>query len=492
MSELNGVMMQYFHWYVPADGTLWDEAAARAPELARAGITAVWLPPAYKGTGGGYDVGYGVYDMYDLGEFDQKGSRRTKYGTRAQYLAALRALRDAGLQVYADAVLNHRMGGDSAEVVKATPFAQDDRIHPRGDLREILAYTHFHFPGRRGEHSRFEWHARHFDAVDYDARQAGEQNTVYLLEGKTFDNEVALERGNFAFLMGCDLDFQSEEVRREVTEWGKWYLDTTGVDGFRLDAVKHIAAWFFPEWLDAMERHVGRDLFVVGEYWTPELDALRWYVDRLGGRMSVFAVPLHYQFHYASREGAAYDMRRLQDGSFMKDRAALCVTFVDNHDSQPLQALESTVEAWFKPLAYAMILLRREGYPCVFYPDYYGATYEDTGRDGQRHRVVMPSHRFLIDLLLRARTAYAHGPQYDYFDHWNCVGWTRLGDLAHPKAMAVLMSDGPEGVKWMEIGKPNARFKDLTEHILEPVVANEHGWGEFRCASGSVSVWVQE
>lgn len=487
MGEINGVMMQYFHWYSPADGTLWTEAASRARELAQAGITGVWLPPAYKGTGGGYDVGYGVYDMYDLGEFDQKGSVRTKYGTRREYLAAVEALQLAGIQVYADAVLNHRMGGDAAEVVRATPFSQDDRLHPRGELREIEAYTHFRFSGRKAKHSSFEWHARHFDAVDYDARIPGEHNTVYLLEGKTFDDQVALENGNFAFLMGCDLDFQSEEVRREVTAWGKWYLDTTRVDGFRLDAVKHIAAWFFPEWLDAMEKHAGKDLFVVGEYWTPDLPALLWYLDRLGGRLSVFAVPLHYRFHYASRAGADYDMRRLLEGSLMKDRAAETVTFVDNHDSEPLQALESTVEPWFKPLAYALILLRREGYPCIFYPDYYGAEYEDRGC-----RVVMPSHRFLIDKFLEARRQYAHGPQYDYFDHWNRVGWTRLGDEAHPKAMAVLMSDGPEGPKWMEVGRPNARFSDLTEHVKEPVTTNEHGWGEFRCNGGSVSVWVQE
>ena len=284
MGELNGVMMQYFHWYVPADGTLWQEAAARARALAEAGITGVWLPPAYKGVGGGYDVGYGVYDMYDLGEFDQKGSVKTKYGTREEYSRAVEALQAAGLQVYADTVLNHRMGGDSPEIVRATPFPQDDRTRPRDEARDIEAYTHFHFSGRRRKHSRFEWRARHFDAVDYDARSPGEQDTVYLLEGKTFDNEVALEHGNFAFLMGCDLDFQSEEVRREVTDWGKWYLDTTGVDGFRLDAVKHIAAWFFPEWLDTMEEHAGKDLFVVGEYWERAIEGEKrdWVLQQAG------------------------------------------------------------------------------------------------------------------------------------------------------------------------------------------------------------------
>jgi alpha-amylase len=58
--------------------------------------------------------------------------------------------------------------------------------------------------------------------------------------------------------------------------------------------------------------------------------------------------------------------------------------------------------------------------------------------------------------------------------------------------MAVLMSDGQEGSKWMEVGRANARFRDLTEHVQEPVVTNDAGWGEFRCHGGSVSVWVQE
>jgi alpha-amylase len=492
MAFANGVMMQYFHWYTAGDGSHWDEAASRAGELAAAGISAVWLPPAYKGMSGGYDVGYGVYDMYDLGEFDQKGSVRTKYGTREQYLRAVGALQRAGLQVYGDVAVNQRMGGDQVEIARATPYSQDDRLRPVGPPEDMRSYTHFTFSGRRGKHSIFEWHWRHFDAVDYNALRPEEKGIVYLFEGKTFDDQVALENGNYAFLMGCDLDFQSEEVRDEVTAWGKWYLDTTGADGFRLDAVKHIAAWFFPEWLDTMEKYAKKDLFVVGEYWAADVGALAWYLDRLGGRVCVFDVPLHYAFHYASEGGGNYDMRNLLDTSLAKQRPTQVVTFVDNHDSQPLQALESPVAPWFKPLAYALILLRREGYPCLFYADYYGAAYEDQGRDGQRHPVTLPSHRFLIDIFLRVRQQYAYGPQYDYFDHWNCVGWTRLGDAEHPKALAVLMSDGPEGNKWMEVGKANARFTDRTGHVKEAVVTNQYGWAEFRCNGGSVSVWAQE
>lgn len=490
MSDLNGAMMQYFHWYSKNDGSLWKECAANAPMLRRAGITALWLPPPYKGIGGADDVGYGVYDMYDLGEFNQKGSIRTKYGTRLEYLSALKELEANGIHSYIDAVLNHRMGADASEKVLATPFTQADRLRPAGSPREIQAYTHFHFPARQKKYSDFEWHWNHFDAVDYDASHPEEKQIVYLLQGKQFDDYVALENGNFAYLMGCDLDLQSADVRAELTRWGKWILDTTHADGFRLDAIKHIAAWFFPEWLDAMEKHVGKDLFIVGEYWANNLSALHWYLNAVGNRMSVFDVPLHFNFHTASRAGGQFDMSKILEGSLVKERPMEAVTFVDNHDSQPLQALESTVEAWFKPLAYALILLRREGYPCIFYPDYYGAEYEDSGRDGQRHKIILPSHKRWIDTFLQVRRTYGHGPQYDYIDHWSCIGWTRLGDAAHPGGLAVLMTDGPAGNKWMEIGRPRSSYRDATGQVPETVTTNDQGWGEFRCNGGSVSVWI--
>jgi alpha-amylase len=491
MTFINGVMMQYFHWYIDPNLILWNDLKNKAEELAKAGFTALWLPPAYKGMAGGYDVGYGVYDMYDLGEFNQKGTIRTKYGDRQQYLDAIKALQKSGLQVYADTVLNHKMGGDEKEITKATPYSQNDRLNPIGWQRDINPYTNFKFTDRQGKYSDFQWHWWHFDAVDYDD-YSREKNVIYLFEGKKFDDYVALEKGNFAYLMGCDLDYQNTEVREEVTRWGEWYLDTTGVDGFRIDAVKHISAWFFPQWIDSLKGYVSKDLFMVGEYWYNDINTLHWYLNITAGKMSLFDVPLHYNFHTASKSGGNYDMRCILDGTLMQQRPTHAVTFVENHDSQPLQALESVVEPWFKPLAYALILLRAEGYPCVFYADYSGAEYEDSGRDGNRYKIYLPSHRWLIDKFLYARQNFAYGPQYDYFDHWNVIGWTRLGDAQHPKAMAVLMSDGPGGSKWMEVGKPNAKFYDLTEHIKEPVYSNEWGWAEFHCPGGSVSVWVQE
>lgn len=489
MSKLNGVMMQYFHWYLPADGSLWNELKENAKDLAEVGITSVWLPPAYKGTGGGYDVGYGVYDLFDLGEFDQKGTVRTKYGTKDEYIAAIQSAKAAGIQVYADVVFNHKLGADASEDVTATPFNPENRHEAIGEPRTIQSWTHFTFPGRQGKYSSLEWRWWHFDAVDYDANNE-DFDAVYLFEGKQFDDHVDLEKGAFDYLMGCDLDMEHPEVRGELKYWGEWYVDTTDVDGFRFDAVKHVKAGFFPHWLNHCRRYAGKDLFAVGEYWSYEIEALHHFLTLTGGNVALFDAPLHYNFSEASNSGSDYDLRTIFDKTLVKQQPALAVTLVDNHDSQPLQSLESVVEPWFKPLAYALILLRREGYPCIFYADYYGAHYTDTSDDGNEYEIWLDSHRWLIDKFLHARHSYAYGDQYNYFDHPNTLGWTRLGDAEHPGGMAVVLSNGDSGSKWMEIGHPNQTYRDITEHIEETVTTNDEGWGDFPCPAGSVSVWV--
>jgi len=491
MSEVNGVMMQYFHWYTPADGNLWNQLAESAKDLAKMGITSLWLPPAYKGTGGGMDVGYGVYDIFDLGEFDQKGSIRTKYGTKDEYLRAIKAAQDLGIKVYADVVFNHKLGADEEEEVEATPFNPDNRNDTVGEYQKIKAWTHFTFPGRGKTYSSMEWHWWHFDAIDYNAYDTN-ANAIYLLKGKEFDQNVDLEKGNFDYLMGCDLDMDNPEVTGELKYWGEWYVDTTNVDGFRFDAVKHVSAKFFQEWLEHVRNYAKRDLFAVGEYWSYEVEALHYFITVTDGKVSLFDAPLHYNFYAASKAGNNYDLRTIFDGSLVQHQPTLAVTLVDNHDSQPLQSLESVVESWFKPLAYALILLRREGYPCIFYPDYYGAHYKDTGNDGNEYEIWLDKHQWIIDKFLFARQTYSYGNQYDYFDHANTIGWTRLGDEEHPGGMAVVLTNGGDGTKFMEVGQPNRTYIDLTENIKESITTNDEGWADFRCNAGSVSVWVPE
>lgn len=489
MSEYNGAMMQYFHWYTPADGSLWKQLAEKAEQLAEAGITSLWLPPAYKGASGGHDVGYGVYDLFDLGEFDQKGSVRTKYGTRDEYLAAIKAVQKAGMRVYADVVFNHKLGADEAEEFSATPFNPNNRHEPIGEMQTIKAWTHFNFPGRNNKYSELKWHWWHFNAADYNALD-DQTDAIYLFEGKTFDDSVDLDKGNFDYLMGCNLDINNPDVQKELFHWGEWYLETTGVDGFRFDATKHVKSDFFLDWLNHIRQHSNKKLFAVGEYWSGNSEALKHFLKVTEGNMMLFDVNLHYNFARAGKKGKDFNMQTIFDNTLVKDHPTLAVTLVSNHDTQPLQSLESVVEAWFKPLAYALILLRKNGYPCIFAADYDGANYKDKGKDGNEYEIHMPSHKWMIDNFLKARRDHAWGEQHDYFDHPNCVGWTRTGNEENPGGMAVLLSNGEEGKKHMETGSRNTTYFDITEHINETIETNNDGWGEFRCNAGSVSVWV--
>lgn len=207
------------------------------------------------------------------------------------------------------------------------------------------------------------------------------------------------------------------EVVEELKRWGEWYLQMTGVDGVRLDAVKHIRFTFFTEWLSYLRRKTGRELWAVGEYWSPKAESLLHYIEKSGEVMSLFDVPLHFHFMQASVGNGNFDMSKIFEGTLTQVRPDLAVTFVDNHDTQPGQALQSWVQPWFKPLAYALILLRKEGTPCVFYGDYYGISHDR-----------IPPMQKVIDRLLEVRKEMDGAVQRDYVDVLgNCKGEIEIG-----------------------------------------------------------------
>ena len=85
--------------------------------------------------------------------------------------------------------------------------------------------------------------------------------------------------------------------------------------------------------------------------------------------------------------------------------------------------------------------------------------------------------------------------QYDYFNHRNIVGFTRLGDYEHPDSgLAVVMSDARGGAVQMNVGKnlANTVFYDCTGNLSETVYVDNDGNGIFYCKDGSVSVWIKQ
>ncbi len=475
----NETMMQYFEWYLPNDGLWWKRCAAKAENLRDLGITQVWLPPAYKGTSQA-DVGYGVYDMYDLGEFNQKGTVRTKYGTKEEYLEAIRAFQEAGIAVFADIVLNHRMGGDETEEVKAVSDSPEDRNQQIGGEQTVKVWSKFTFPGRAGKYSTFTWDHTHFTGTDWD-ESSKVSDRIFRFTGKTWSPEVDPEKGNFDYLMGMNVDMENPVVVQETKNWLNWYVRETGIDGLRLDAVKHIDFDFYRELLQSIRSSTGKPYPAVGEYWSGDIERLLHYLDMVENEMSLFDVALHYNFFHASEADSSYSMKTIFDGTLVKERPSLAVTFVDNHDTQYGQSLQSFVEDWFKQPAYAMILLRRDGIPCVFYEDYYGNPAQD--------RPLVPN----LGKLIKLRKSYAYGEQEDYLDDDHIIGWVRRGDAEHANSgMAVVLSNADGGSKRMYMGPAFAgmEFYDALGYCPDRVFVDEDGYGTFSTDAKSVSVWV--
>ena len=490
----NFTMLQFFEWYIPADGSLWKHFKNEAKRIKSIGIDSVWLPPAHKGMAGPDSSGYDSYDLYDLGEFDQKGSVRTKYGTKQELLDAVAAGKQAGLQVYADIVLNHMGGADEKELVTVKKVEPENRNEFISDSFQIEAYTKFNFPGRAGKYSDFIWDYQCFSGVDHNAKT--QETAIYSIQnqyGDGWQDVLDLENGNYDYLMLSDVEFRNPFVREELKRWGEWFYETVGMDGFRLDAIKHMDPGFYNEWLDHLRGKYQKEFYTVGEYWAPyDLPSMLAYIEASDKRVSLFDAPLQGNFFKASKENETYNLCCIFDDTLVQACPELAVTLVENHDTQPLQSLEQTVESWFRPLAYALILLRKDGYPCIFYSDLYGSKYKDTGNDGQEHEITL-NRLDKLEVMLHARKHLSYGKQNDYFDNPNCIGWTREGDSEHEgSACAVVISNGEDAAKTMFVGEQHAGkvFVDFLGNVEDQVVIGEDGHAEFKTKGRSVSIWA--
>ncbi|QKS72910.1 alpha-amylase [Paenalkalicoccus suaedae] len=480
----NHTMMQFFEWHLANDGDHWKRLKELAPELREVGIDAVWIPPPTKGASQ-EDNGYGVYDVYDLGEFDQKGTVRTKYGTKDELTEAIAACHEHGVKVYADVVMNHKAGADDTEVFQVIEVDGDNRHEEISEPFDIEGWTSFTFPGRDGAHSDFTWSFHHFNGTDYDAKEDKVGIFRILGDNKEWNSHVDDEFGNYDYLMFANIHYEHPEVREEMLRWGNWFATETQTDGFRLDAIKHINHEFLAEFISKLREEKGDDFYFVAEFWHPDLEAKERFLEYVDYAIDLFDVSLHYKFYRASTEGSDFDLRTMFDETLVGHHPYSAVTFVDNHDSQPDESLESWVEDWFKPIAYSMILLRKDGYPCVFYGDYFGIN-GDNPIDGKKE---------ILDPLLIARRDYAYGDQDDYFDHGNTIGWVRYGiKEVEGSGCAVVLSNGEEGDKHMFVGDDTEGevWYDITGNREEEVTIGEDGKGVFPVNGGSVSVYVRK
>jgi alpha-amylase len=114
--------------------------------------------------------------------------------------------------------------------------------------------------------------------------------------------------------MCANIDHSHPDVRSDLFHWVEWLGSQLTLGGLRIDAIKHYSASFLHDLMGHIDKTVGRDWFIVGEYWRADAKVLSGYIEYKNHRLSLFDVPLVESFSKISR-GIEPDMRRIFDGS---------------------------------------------------------------------------------------------------------------------------------------------------------------------------------
>ena len=255
-------MLQYFN-------TSWTEIEAKIPELAEAGYDSLWLPPPTKAGGGG-SVGYDLFDPFDLGGKDQRGTVSTFYGTQAELLRLIETAHRFGIRIYLDNVMNHR-GFDVPGYNESTPIDLYPGMLPE-DFHLQVTQDGFYrnWGGINNYNDQWQvWNLSTSNLVDVAQEPNGDHNNdnfgpnqgdrhpkikfvrhpnnpeyyCYAPDG----SYVGFGTGNglTAQILAQNSGYYAEYVEDYLSRAVRWEMDLTKADGLRLDAVKHVRSDFF-------------------------------------------------------------------------------------------------------------------------------------------------------------------------------------------------------------------------------------------------------
>jgi alpha-amylase len=290
--------------------------------------------------------------------------------------------------------------------------------------------------------------------------------------------------------MHANLDYTQPSVREDILAWSNWLFSTLpGLTGLRLDAIKHYSSSFQSQLITHLLTTLPTPPFIFGEYWSPSSSVLSRVIANFKGRISLLDVQLVYNLSQTSSLPPSHplaDLRNIFSNTLTTLHPQRSITFVSNHDTQPHQSLAAPIDPWFVAPAYALILLRAEGHPCVSWGDAYGTNGPSPRRPAAGGR---------IPRLIFARRHYAYGKQKSYFDDATCIGWTRAGHSSHSNGAGcavVVNSSWDARVKRMYVGLHHAgeKWTDIMGWAWGDVEIDESGEGVFPVGPRGVGVWT--
>jgi alpha-amylase len=443
-----GVMMQAFHWDCPRvdsrEFAWWTFVQGRLPSLARVGFTALWLPPVHKAANiAGASMGYDPYDYYDLGEFDQKGSVKTWFGSRQELQALIQAAHGHGMSVVADMVINHSSGADGEEVNPITGLSRWTKFQPKS-----------------GKFTR-DWDC--FHPCRYE----------------TWDD------GTFGDMP--DLSHRNPYVFGEILKLTRWLVEEIGFDGFRYDFVKGYGTWIVTAIQEYRYLRNGLPFkpYGVGEDWDSARTIDNWITETNAWNdnpVDAFDFPLRDMLK-ALRDVYGFSLRNLATWeTVVKKQPMGAVTFVENHDTRDGE--KPIVRD--KLLAYAYILTH-EGYPCIFWKDYYNW---QLGKEETPHGIAA---------LVQAHETYAGGCTDLLRTDDDLYIMQRLGDGEKRGLLFVLNNRGDRwNGAWVPTQWRNVRFAPVAwwsgSDLGRPADqwAQADGWGQFWAPPRGYAVYAPQ
>jgi alpha-amylase len=404
-----------------------------APRLRRIGVDAVWVPVNQKNANPS-SVGYSPFDHYDLGDKFQKNNLKTPFGDKDEFLRLVGIFHRNGIDAIQDIVLNHcdgagsgsgQGGVDSAGLAfynsnRPNSNYQDIPVDPTGGFKNFryVSYvtpasteTRANYLSRNG---RWPKNWQNFNPGPGDNRYTGDDLSRIMFgpDLAFYPNSVGLSS-----ISTFNPVQQTDYMRTQARNWMIWFKKQTGVDGFRLDAIKHFPASICEDVIWNVQNNAGfangtDQMFTVGE-WVGGKSELDAWIDAVQGRAGTFDFGMRGFSGTPGLYGMVYGMGNYDLSNLpgtQQDRRYRTVPFVNNHDTfRPTQPAAGSpglqangnypVDANGNPrrwnsnselspnidpreprltAAYA-IMMSMDGHPSVFFEDLF-----DVGTTGKR------------------------------------------------------------------------------------------------------------
>ena len=161
-----------------------------------------------------------------------------------------------------------------------------------------------------------------------------------------------------------DLAQEIPEVSDYLFDVSKYWIEETGCDGFRLDAVKHVPVSFWQDYNKRIKELAGPDFLLLGEVFWGEA----WRIEPYAGLGFdyLFDIPGYYAIRNTFNKGASLgDFSKFYELNSKNLPKTSFATLIDNHDVARFN-VDLGESAWEKQLLALGWLMTAPGLPVIY------------------------------------------------------------------------------------------------------------------------------